>query len=159
MVVRTLLNARGGGTSQVSDPGYDQALRNNADLQRKNSRQHSKVMGLHEKVRSSLDMAERFSRQAHEWKAHAQYKEATLEAVVKLAQEEHAKSIAYQLTAEKLWKESANAPRPEERPFANNKAGVTAFRNQAYQDAIRTDMYVSTKLKKIKDDLRPTYKK
>lgn len=156
---RTLTNARGGGTALVSDPGYDKALQDNAGLKRKGDRQHSEIMGLQGDVSDALEMADRFATQAHQWKAHARYKEATLEAVIKMAQEEHAKSVANQKTADRLWRESASAPRPEERPFANNAPGVTAFRNQAYQEALKSETYVSTQLKKIKDDLRPKYKK
>lgn len=158
MVVRTLLNARGGGTSQVSDPGYDQALRDNANLKRKSDRQHSEVMGAYADVREAQALTDRILTQAKEWKAHAQYKEATLDAVIEIAKKEHATSEAYRLTAQRLWEESAKAPRPEERPFAQDVAGIRTYQENVFKETLTNDTTVSDKVKRIKDRIRPKYK-
>lgn len=150
-MARNIPDPINGGMVLVSDPEHDSVLRDSERAKADNKR-------LHAKLRRQTGETNDIIKAARSWRAYGRYQKETRDAIIELAKKEHANSEAYRLTANKLWEESAKAPRPEERPFASDSAEVRRYVQSAYKEALMNDTSITEKVQKIKDEVRPKYK-
>jgi hypothetical protein len=68
------------------------------------------------------------------WRVMNTWRRASLRMIIDKWEVEHAEKVAHQKTAERLFNESVEAPRPEERPFANTLGLVQKFKQSAFEE-------------------------
>lgn len=68
------------------------------------------------------------------WRDTNNWRRASLRKIIDNWEIEHAQKVSHQKTAERLFNESVEAPRPEERPFANTPGLVQQFKKTVFEE-------------------------
>ncbi len=126
MGFRTLLTT-GGERVNVIDPLTD-------SLQRDQSRLKGSADAATGVALLALNQINQLKADVEAWRETNTWRKASLRKIIDNWEIEHAQKVSHQKTAERLFNESVEAPRPEERPFANTPGLVQQFKQAAFEE-------------------------
>ncbi len=125
MTFRTLIDISGRQVNVVDD----------SDVRRRSAEQNASSQAA--LANKAMSRVQELNVEADKWKLYNNWRRESFRRFLEIAEVEHARGQGHKRTAERLFNESVEAPRPEERPFANTPGLVQQFREGVVEEVLR----------------------